>query len=104
MAEVDSMVRVGIVSAVNSSQKTARVFFPDMDNMMSDWLPILQRPGEKISTGSAGSHDHNGAVAAGGSHSHSGSVSSFVPKVNDTVLVLYGYGFNVDGYILGVIE
>lgn len=91
MAEVDSMVRVGIVSAVNSSQKTARVFFPDMDNMMSDWLHVLQRSGEKLSTSTTQSHNH------------SGTVSSFLPKVNDRVLVLYGYGFNVDGYILGVI-
>lgn len=91
MADVDSMVRIGIVSAVDSSQKAARVFFPDMENMVSDWLPILQRPGEKLSTNTAQSH------------SHSGTVSSFLPKVNDTVLVLYGYGFNVDGYILGVI-
>ena len=91
MAEVDSMVRVGIVSAVNSSQKTARVFFPDMDNMMSDWLPVLQRAGESISTNTSQEH------------THTGTVGSFLPKVNAKVLVLYPYGFNTDGYILGVI-
>lgn len=91
MAEVDSMVRVGIVSAVNSELKTARVYFPDMDNMMSDWLPVLQRSGEKLS------------ISTSQGHSHSGTVSSFLPKVNAKVLVLYPYGFNMDGYILGVI-
>ena len=91
MADVNSMVRIGIVSAVDSSQKAARVYFPDMDEMASDWLPVLQRHGEKLSTNTVQSH------------SHSGTVSSFLPKVNDTVLVLYVYGFNTDGFILGVI-
>ena len=91
MADVNSMVRIGIVSAVDSSQNVARVFYPDMDDMASDWLPVLQRPGETVSTSTVQSH------------SHSGAVKSFMPKVNDTVLVLYGYGFDVDGYILGVI-
>ena len=92
MAEVNSMIRVGIVSAVDSGEKTARVYFPDMDDMASDWLPVLQRPGEKLSTNTVQSH------------SHSGTVGTFMPSVNDRVLVLYAYGFNSDCYILGVIE
>lgn len=77
MAEVNSMVRIGIVSSVDSGQKTARVFFPDMDNMVSDWIHVLQHPG---------------------------TTKSSMPKVNDSVLVLYGYGIDTDGFILGVIE
>lgn len=74
MAELDSMVRVGIVSVLDKKGKTARVYFPDMKNMVSGWLPVLQRPGD-----------------------------SAMPKVNNRVLVLYPSGWNMDGYILGVI-
>ena len=34
-------------------------------------------------------------------HSHPGG--DWMPNVNDTVLVLFAYGFNTDGFILGVI-
>ena len=91
MAELNSMVRIGVVSALDKKKKTVRVYFPDMGNMVSGWLYVLQRTGETISTNSAMSH------------SHSGKVESFMPKVNDRVLVLYPYGWNMDGYVLGVI-
>lgn len=103
MAEVNSMVRVGVVSTLDKTKKLARVYYPDMGNMVSGWLRVLQRPGETISTSSDGGHSHGGAVPSGGSHSHSGSVGTFMPKVNDRVLVLYPFGWNLDGYILGVI-
>jgi phage baseplate assembly protein gpV len=51
-----------------------RCIFPDMDNMTSDWLYVLQT-----------------------------SDDEFVPDVNDRVIVLYPFGFNTDGYVLGVI-
>lgn len=103
MAEVNSMVRIGIVSALDKKSKTARAYYPDMGNMVSGWLYVLQRPGEAISTDTAGPHSHGGEVSSGGSHSHSGTVGTFMPKVNDRVLVLYPFGWNMDGYILGVI-
>lgn len=35
------MVRVGRISSINTSKMTARVIFPDMDDDVSDDLPIL---------------------------------------------------------------
>lgn len=91
MAELNSLVRVGIVSAVDKDKKLARVYFPDMNNMVSGWLYVVQRTGESVS------------VASNLDHSHNASVSGFMPKVNAKVLVLYPYGWNMDGYVLGVI-
>jgi phage baseplate assembly protein gpV len=91
MADSESMVRIGIVSALDSSEKKVRVYYPDMNDMASDWLSVLQRTGESISTNTSQGH------------SHSGSVKTFMPKVNDRVLVLYPCGFNMDGFVLGVI-
>ncbi len=73
MADVNSMVRRGIVSNVNEDKHTAQVYFPDMNNMVSGWLPVL----------------HHG--------------TEWDPMVNDPVIVLMGYGFNSEGYILGVV-
>lgn len=103
MAEVDSMVRVGIVSSVNETNMTARVYYPDMSNMVSDWLKVIQYQhpyttydGEHSHTDSAG-----GATSTAGSHRH--KVEPWLPEINDKVVVLMSYGFNSTGYILGVI-
>ena len=108
MADTNSMVRVGFVSDVRKSNGTARVCFPDMDNMVSDWLYVMRYPNLTVyaSTGSAGSHSHGGAVGSDGGHTHgvSVSVTDWFPNVNDKVLVLMAYGFNSDGFILGVIQ
>ena len=74
MPDAESMVRVGVVSARDSDNNMVRCYFPDMDDLVSDWLYVLQRP-----------------------HGNS------TPDVNDRVLVLYPCGWNVDGYVLGVI-
>ena len=91
MAEVNSMVRTGIVSVLDTKTHKVRCYFPDMSELMSGWLYVLQRPGETLSTSTVEGH------------SHSGSVKTFMPKVNDRVLVLYPSGWNTDGYVLGVI-
>ena len=102
MAEENSMIRVGKVSDVNNTDLKARVFYPSMRNMVSDWLPVLQHPG---SVNSAGSHSHTdsmgGGTSSAGGHSH--SKASWMPNVNDKVLVVMEYGFNSQGYIVGVI-
>ena len=72
MGDSGTMVRTGVVSAKNG--KMVRCIFPDMDNMTSDWLYVLQC-----------------------------SDDEFVPDVNDRVVVLYPFGFNTDGFVLGVI-
>lgn len=66
-------LRVGIVSSVDASTGTARVYFPDMGDMTSGWLYVL----------------HHG--------------DAWMPSVNDRVLCQYMTGEETDGYIVGVI-
>ena len=40
---IKRLVRVGIVSSTNPGNGTARVTFPDMDNVVSDELPVLSQ-------------------------------------------------------------
>lgn len=44
MGIVQNIIRVGIVSSVDSSQKAVRAVFPDRDNQVSDWLQIVIPP------------------------------------------------------------
>ena len=52
----------------------ARVYYPGQNDMVSGWLYVLK------------------------------TSESWMPEVNDRVLVLYSEGENTDGYILGVIQ
>ena len=74
MPDIDSMVRVGVVSSIDADRKRARVYYPDRSNMVSGWLYVLQRSSE-----------------------------AWLPAINDRVLTLHPLGWNTDGYILGVI-
>ena len=87
MANENSLVRVGKVSAVDPGRLRARVFYPGMHNMVSDWLPVIQFPA--MNTNVVVNHQHTAAT--------------WMPGVNDTVLVIMEYGFNSGGYIAGVI-
>ena len=69
-------IRVGIVSSRDTKEHKVRCYFPDLNNLVSSWLFVLQRPG---------------------------SSGSSLPSVNDRVLVLYPDGWNMDGYVMGVI-
>ena len=40
--DASTMVRVGIVSAIDNPTKTARVYYPHLSNMVSGWLPVLK--------------------------------------------------------------
>ena len=73
MADISTMVRRGVISNVDTNTHKAQAFFPDMDNMVSDWLPVV----------------HHG--------------TAWDPEVGDNVVVLMAHGFNSDGFILGVI-
>lgn len=44
---IKNLIRHGIVSSVNTEKCTARVTFPDKDNLVSAELPILQSAGVK---------------------------------------------------------
>ena len=87
MADLKSLVRVGYVSDVNSSNGTARVAFPDMNDMVSDWLYVMRYPHMSVTVDTTQT-----------------DVADWFPAVNDKVLVLMAYGFNSDGFILGVIQ
>ena len=118
--------RVGIVSAVDLERLLVRVYYPQMDKLVSDWIPVIQQPyyiatedngahENSVSMSSAGSHDHDGEVGSDGSHKHTLEISGteahahnvriygWMPAVNDRVLVLYIQGFSQDGFVLGVI-
>jgi len=91
---VAQMLRIGTVSDLDLAGTRARVFYKDRSDMTSGWLKVLQRGGEGMSIVPDGSP----------THSHPGSVSAvWMPKINDTVLVIYKPDFNADGYILGVL-
>lgn len=99
-----NLVRIGTVSSVDPSNKTARVIYKDM-NIVSGWLPVLQHYGAGVSISSNGSHTHEledgDSTKGSGSHSHEANVTYWMPKVNDMVVVLYLPVFNGDGFILG---
>lgn len=126
MKEDKNLVRIGIVSSVDMNTLTVRVYYPQFDNLVSGWLPVLQHPAAVIvgasgshkhagSTGSRGSHTHGGQMPSDGSHSHpvtieedgehghGAEMAAWMPAVNDKVLVLYIQGFSADGFVLGVI-
>ena len=126
MDESRNLIRVGIVSSVDADSLRVRVYYPQLDTLVSDWIAVLQQPlyfatenaGEHAhagASGSGGSHDHGGVVSSDGVHSHDVVIESagdhahnlsiygWMPNINDRVLVLYAQGFSADGYVLGVI-
>ena len=44
MTTEKNTIRVGIVSSIEPGGQKARVYFPTMNNMVSDWLYVLQYP------------------------------------------------------------
>ena len=88
---MENLVRIGVVSSVDSGSRRARVIFKDK-NMVSDWLYVLQLNGANVNVGTTDGH------------SHSASLKYWMPKVNDSVLCLYIPVFNGAGFILGGIS
>ena len=80
---VQNMVRVGIVTDVDKSDRRVRVRFPNL-NMTSGWLYVLQSP-----------PDVRIIIDF--------TVTPWMPEVNDRVLCLYLPVFNGDGFVLGAI-
>lgn len=105
-----NIVRIGTVSSIDPAKRTARVIFKDKD-MVSGWLSVLQHPLAGVYIKPDGEHSHTisdtytggGSATTDGEHDHAANVTYWMPKVNDTVLVLYLPVFNGDGFILGVI-
>lgn len=109
---MSNLVRIGTVSSIDAGQRKARVIFKDKDNMVSGWLFVIQRSGAGVNVVPDGGHTHTisdtytgkGSASTVSNHNHPGTtVASWMPKVNDTVLVVYLPVFNADGFILGAI-
>ena len=83
------LVQIGTVTDVKGTK--ARVLFRE-SNMTSAWLSVLQISGAGVSVETASGPE---------AHTHQASVGTWVPKINDTVLVLYLPVQNSDGFILG---
>ena len=66
-------MKVGVVSSVDEANTAVKVFFPDADNMVSDWLFVLQHGGAidetALKTDKAGKHSHTN------SHTHTVEVA-----------------------------
>ena len=102
----EDMVRIGTVTAVDHASRRAKVWF-DALGLQSGWMPVLINrdfiPGydgpqrTEYESGGAG-------AAAFEDHKHDLTIKPYMPKVNDTVLVLYIPVFNGDGVILGGIQ
>lgn len=104
---LDNLVRIGTVSSVDNGKRLARVMFRDKDEMVSGWLHVLQHHSASVYIKPGGKHSHSvtggGTAETGGEHDHSASLTYWMPRVNDTVVVLYIPVFNGDGFILGAI-
>jgi len=105
-----NLVRIGTVSSIDSGKRIARVIFEDKD-IVSGWLHVLQRPYTGVYVKPNGNHSHTisdtytggGSATVNGEHDHVANTTYWMPRVNDTVLVLYVPVFNGDGFVLGVI-
>ena len=105
MANEKSLVRKGIVMDVDKKRLMVRVYYPEFSDIVSDWLFVPQRPFDGDSS-RAPLHIQVDVQEAEG-HTHDASVSysdsAWLPKIDDVVLVLYVYGHESEGYVLGVI-
>lgn len=100
--EYDTM-RIGIVMAVNKDDRTCRVKFPDLDDIISDWISVVQRPKAELIIKPDGKHSRYGMDDAP-QHDHKESATGiWMPVVNDTVLCICQPIFNGDAFVLGVI-
>ncbi len=90
------MFRIGVVTDVNGSERTARVLFK-AENIVSGWLKIIKSPPfipEK---------DKEQKTEIENLHSHEIIISPWLPNIGDIVLCAYNSGFNEDGFILGAL-
>ena len=95
-----TVVRVGIVTAVDSERRLAQVYFRDMD-LPSGWIPVLINrdiaPQTEYEEGGEG-------MAAFERHKHDLTIRPWMPKVNEQVLCLYEPIRDGRGFVLGGIQ
>ncbi len=90
------MFRIGVVTAVNGSERTARVLFK-AENITSGWLKIIKNPPFIPAKNTAQKTEIEDL------HSHEIIISPWLPDIGDIVLCAYNSGFNEDGFILGAL-
>lgn len=103
------LVQTGVVSSIDQEKRLVRVMFPDT-GITSGWLYVLQHPGCSIQIVPDAQHTHtiSDTYSGGGqasefpAHRHPGSVTTtWMPKVNDRVVVLFLPIPDGDGFVLG---
>ena len=104
------LVRVGTVTFVDADKRMARVKFQG-EEMTSGLLHVLQHYQGGLFIKPDDQHTHiitdtymsGGSASTDPAHDHlPGSYTTWwMPKINDTVLVLYLPVWNADGFILG---
>lgn len=103
-ATLRRMVQVGTVTDIDNDKRTARVKFQDTD-MTSGWLYVLDTHPHIPDYDSAEQRTEFESGGSGeasfASHAHTLVIKPWMPKINDTVLVLYLPIFNSDGFVLG---
>lgn len=103
------LVQFGTVTALDTKQRAARVKFQDT-GITSGWLRVLQHHSAGIYIDPDGEHTHDitdtftggGSASTEPNHNHAGTCLTYwMPKVNDSVVVLYLPIPNSDGFVLG---
>lgn len=97
------LVQVGTVTDADNARRVARVKFHDT-GITSAWLHVLKSPPfipayegpQRTEFETGGSGD-----SAFASHKHDLTILPWMPKVNETVLVVYLPVKEGDGYIVG---
>ncbi|WP_113673759.1 hypothetical protein [Vallitalea guaymasensis] len=83
-----NIVRVGTVSSIDQSTRTARVKFTDKKNLISGPLKILKcSPVISIQTVS--------------DHTHETTIKPWIPSIGELVLCIYLPNGGSDGFIIG---
>jgi len=101
--DIENIVRVGEVTAVDNSKHIAKVWF-DALKIESDWMPVLINRDFISGYGSTQRTEYEqggSGDAAFEAHKHDLNIHPYMPVVHESVLVLYIPVFNGDGVILG---
>lgn len=107
--DLERILQVGTVTAVDGGKRKARVKFQDT-GITSDWLFVVQHYGAGVAVHADGEHTHDitdtfsggGTASTEPAHNHKGSsVTTWMPKVNDRVLVAFLPVENGDGFVIG---
>ncbi len=101
---MEGQIRIGLVSDSNYNNRTVRVRFPDV-GIVSGWLKVLRTPPFINARNEAQKTEEaeKGGILPGSfdAHAHNVVVKPWFPEIGETVLCIFGDGFNADGYVIG---